>query len=308
VGVHAGLGLLSLGVARYLRREGTHQVEGAMEFMRIGEAGAERPVVMVDGVARDLSGLVADIGPETIQGLHAVLEGADLTALPVVETAGQRIGAPIARPRNIWCIGLNYSDHAAEAGMPVPTEPILFTKPGSSLCGPEDPILKSGHMTKLDWEVELGVVIGKPALELKSGEATDVVFGYTAVNDVSERNWQIERGGTWSKGKGYPNFCPTGPLLVTKDALDPADVAMTLDVNGARQQDGSTKTMIFDVAHIVEYLSHYVLLEPGDLICTGTPPGVGMGQTPPRYLNAGDEVVLNIARLGTQRNRVQATS
>jgi len=277
------------------------------DFMRIGEAGAERPVVVVDGVARDLSGLVPDIGPETIQGLRGVLEAADLEALPVVDLTGQRTGAPIARPRNIWCIGLNYSDHAAEAGMPVPMEPILFTKPGSSLCGPEDPILKSPHMTKLDWEVELGVVIGKPALELKPGEAMDVVFGYTATNDVSERNWQIERGGTWAKGKGYPNFCPTGPILVPKDALDPGDLEMSLDVNGARQQAGSTKTMIFDVAHIVEYLSHYVLLEPGDLICTGTPPGVGMGQTPPRYLEPGDEVVLSIAGLGTQRTVVQAT-
>lgn len=278
-----------------------------MEFMRIGEAGAERPVVMQNGVARDLSGVVPDIGPDTIQGLNAVLAGVDLGTLPEVDLAGQRIGAPIARPRNIWCIGLNYSDHAAEAGMPVPDEPILFTKPGSSLCGPNDPILKSPHMTKLDWEVELGVVIGKPALELRPGEAMDAVFGYTAVNDVSERNWQIERGGTWVKGKGYPNFCPTGPVLATKDEVDPSNLKMTLDVNGTRMQDGTTATMIFDVAHIVEYLSHYVLLEPGDLICTGTPPGVGMGMTPPLYLNAGDQLEMTVAGLGTQRNLVKAT-
>lgn len=278
-----------------------------MEFMRIGEAGAERPVVMQNGVARDLSGVVPDIGPDTIQGLNAVLAGVDLGTLPEVDLAGQRIGAPIARPRNIWCIGLNYSDHAAEAGMPVPDEPILFTKPGSSLCGPNDPILKSPHMTKLDWEVELGVVIGKPALELRPGEAMDAVFGYTAVNDVSERNWQIERGGTWVKGKGYPNFCPTGPVLATKDEVDPSNLKMTLDVNGTRMQEGTTATMIFDVAHIVEYLSHYVLLEPGDLICTGTPPGVGMGMTPPLYLNAGDQLEMTVAGLGTQRNLVKAT-
>jgi len=278
-----------------------------MEFMRIGAPGEERPAVKVDGTLRDLSPLVDDIGPDTLQGLRARLQDADLAALPAMDMTGQRIGSPIARPRNIWCIGLNYSDHAEEAGMPVPTEPILFTKPGSSLCGPNDPILKSRHMSKLDWEVELGIVIGKPALELTPGDAMDAVFGYVAVNDISERNWQIERGGTWVKGKGYPNFCPTGPVLVSKDALDPADLHMSLDVNGARQQDGSTRTMIFDVAHIVEYLSHYVLLEPGDLICTGTPPGVGMGQTPPRYLDAGDEVVLRIEGLGTQRNLVKAT-
>jgi 2-keto-4-pentenoate hydratase/2-oxohepta-3-ene-1,7-dioic acid hydratase in catechol pathway len=279
-----------------------------MQFMRIGEPQAERPVVMVDGTARDLTPLVADIGPDTIQGLRAALDGADLSQLPVVEIEGKRIGAPIARPRNIWCIGLNYSDHAAEAGMPVPTEPILFTKPGSSLCGPTDSILKSARMTKLDWEVELGVVIGKPALELSPGEAMDAVFGYCAVNDISERNWQIERGGTWIKGKGYPNFCPTGPVLVSRDEVgDPSNLTMTLDVNGTRMQDGSTATMIFDVAHIVEYLSHFVLLEPGDLICTGTPPGVGMGMTPPRYLEDGDEIVMQVEGLGTQRNTVRAT-
>jgi 2-keto-4-pentenoate hydratase/2-oxohepta-3-ene-1,7-dioic acid hydratase in catechol pathway len=284
------------------------QKEQSMQFMRIGEAGAERPVVLLDGVARDISGLVHDIGPDTIQGLRDTLNGVDLAALPVVPTEGVRIGSPIARPRNVWCIGLNYSDHAAEAGMAVPSEPILFTKPGSTVCGPNDPILKSPAMTRLDWEVELGVVIGKPALELTSGNAMDAVFGYCAVNDVSERAWQLDRGGQWSKGKGYPNFCPTGPVLVAKEDLgDPGDLAMQLSVNGTVMQDGSTATMVFDVAHIVEYLSHFCLLEPGDLICTGTPPGVGMGQRPPVYLNDGDHVRLSVAGLGDQHNVVRAT-
>jgi 2-keto-4-pentenoate hydratase/2-oxohepta-3-ene-1,7-dioic acid hydratase in catechol pathway len=163
-------------------------------------------------------------------------------------------------------------------------------------------------MTRLDWEVELGVVIGKPALELTSGNAMDAVFGYCAVNDVSERAWQLDRGGQWSKGKGYPNFCPTGPVLVAKEDLgDPGDLAMQLSVNGTVMQDGSTATMVFDVAHIVEYLSHFCLLEPGDLICTGTPPGVGMGQRPPVYLNDGDHVRLSVAGLGDQHNVVRAT-
>ncbi len=205
-----------------------------MKFMRIGAAGAERPAVLdAGGVARDISGIVPDIGPETIEGLAGRLAGVDLAGLPELAVEGARIGAPFARPRNIWCIGLNYSDHAAEAGMPVPSEPIIFSKPGSTLCGPTDPILTSPGMTKIDWEVELGIVIGKPALDIAPGTAMDHVFGYVAANDVSERSWQLERGGQWMKGKSYPNFCPCGPWLVTADEIpDPQALGMELSVNG----------------------------------------------------------------------------
>jgi 2,4-didehydro-3-deoxy-L-rhamnonate hydrolase len=279
-----------------------------MRFMRIGAAGAERPAILdAAGVARDISTIVPDIGPETIADLGARLAGVDLSTLPALDMAGQRIGSPIARPRNIWCIGLNYSDHAAEAGMPVPSEPIVFSKPGSALCGPTDPILTSPGMTKIDWEVELGIVIGAPALDIAPGTAMDHVFGYVAANDVSERAWQIERGGQWMKGKSYPNFCPCGPVLVTRDEIsDPQALGMELSVNGTLMQKGTTATMIFGVAHIVEYLSQFALLEPGDLIVTGTPPGVGMGQKPPRYLANGDVVELSIDGLGAQRSEVRA--
>lgn len=279
-----------------------------MKFMRIGEIGAERPVVQAeDGSWRDISGVVPEIGPETVADLDARLAGVARDGLPVVDPDGQRHGAPIARPRNIWCIGLNYSDHAAEAGMPVPKEPILFTKPGSALGGPTDPIPLPTGSVRLDWEVELGVVIGKPALNIAQAEAMDHVFGYVAANDISEREWQIERGGQWSKGKGYPGFCPCGPVLVTRDEIaDPQALAMELSVNGVTMQQGSTATMIFGVAHIVAYLSRFVLLEPGDLILTGTPPGVGMGKTPPVYLSDGDRVSLSIAGLGRQDTPVRA--
>lgn len=279
-----------------------------MQFMRIGQPGAERPVMQAkDGTWRDISGVVGDIGPETMAHLSERLAGVDPASLPNVSVAGQRIGAPIARPRNIWCIGLNYSDHAAEAGMPVPSEPIMFAKPGSTLCGPNDPILKPAHAGKLDWEVELGVVIGKPALGIKPENAMDHVFGYVAANDISEREWQIERGGQWSKGKSYPSFCPCGPVLVTRDEIpDPQDLAMELTVDGAVMQRGTTATMIFGVAHIVEYLSRFALLEAGDLIVTGTPPGVGMGKKPQRYLKPGERVELSIDRLGRHSNIVTA--
>ncbi|KAA9008221.1 fumarylacetoacetate hydrolase family protein [Histidinibacterium aquaticum] len=275
-----------------------------MKFLRIGPPGAEIPCVMdEDGQARDISSLVPDISPETIPHLTESLAGADLARLPAVPEG--RLGAPIARPRNVWCIGLNYSDHAAESGMDVPAEPILFSKSGAAVCGPTDPILKSAQMTKLDWEVELGVVIGRAALEIAPEEALDHVLGYCAVNDVSERAWQAERGGTWIKGKSYPNFCPTGPWLVTADEVpDPQALSMDLSVNGETMQRGSTDTMVYGVAHIVHYLSQFVLLEPGDLICTGTPPGVGMGMKPPRYLDVGDTVRLSVEGLGGQETPV----
>ena len=277
-----------------------------MQFMRIGQPGSERPVVQAqDGSWRDMSSIVSDIGPDSIEGLTAALGGFDPNALPVVDVTGQRIGAPIARPRNIWCIGLNYSDHAAEAGMPGPSEPIMFAKPGSTLCGPNDPILRPAHAAKLDWEVELGIIIGKPALGIAPEAAMDHVFGYVAANDVSERAWQIERGGQWSKGKSYPSFCPCGPVLVTRDAIpDPQALEMELTVDGEVMQRGSTATMIFGIAHLIEYLSRFALLEPGDLIVTGTPPGVGMGKKPQRYLKGGERVELSIAGLGRQSNLV----
>jgi 2-keto-4-pentenoate hydratase/2-oxohepta-3-ene-1,7-dioic acid hydratase in catechol pathway len=279
-----------------------------MRFMRIGQPGAERPVMQgQDGIWRDISGIIGDIGPDSVAGLTERLRGIDASGLPAVAIEGQRIGPPIARPRNIWCIGLNYSDHAAEAGMAVPAEPIMFTKPSSTLCGPNDPILKPAHADKLDWEVELGIVIGKPALCIKPEDAMDHVFGYVAANDISERAWQMERGGQWSKGKSFPSFCPCGPLLVSRDEIaDPQALGMELSVDGAVMQKGTTATMIFGVAHLVEYLSRFALLEPGDLIVTGTPPGVGMGKKPQRYLKAGERVELSIDGLGRQSNIVTA--
>ena len=260
-----------------------------------------------DGQARSIASLVDDIGPETLSGLRATLEGVDMDALPVVPTDNVRIGAPMAQPRNIYCIGLNYSDHAAEAGQPVPEQPILFNKSSGAYCGPNDGIPHADHMTKLDWEVELGVVIGKTALGVSEADALDHVWGYVTVNDVSERSWQIERGGQWTKGKSYPNFCPTGPWLVSADAVgDVQALDLRLEVNGERMQTGTTAKMVFGVAEIVSHLSQFLRLEPGDLICTGTPPGVGMGMSPQKWLVPGDEVELEVAGLGVQRQRVVA--
>ncbi|MDJ1018259.1 MAG: fumarylacetoacetate hydrolase family protein [Paracoccaceae bacterium] len=281
-----------------------------MKLMRLGARGRETPCVEdATGVLRDVSAVVPDFTPTTIPTLLETLSAQDLTSLPSVSHEGVRIGAPIARPHNVWCIGLNYSDHAEEANMPVPDEPILFTKPSSTVCGPNDSLLLPPESRKMDWEVELGVVISKPVFEIDKASAMDHVLGFTIVNDVSEREWQLERGGQWSKGKGYPNFCPTGPWLITTDAVaDPGDLAMSLTVNGETMQDGTTRTMIFDVPTIVYYLSRFCLLEPGDLICTGTPPGVGMGQKPQRYLQVGDEISLTVEGLGRQTQRVQASS
>ena len=256
---------------------------------------------------RDISGLVADITPQTIPDLSHRLSGVDIETLPLVPRDGMRVAAPFARPATIWCIGLNYSDHARETGAEIPKEPILFTKAAGTFCGPFDDILHSPEMLKLDWEVELGVVIGKRALRISEADALDHVLGYCTVNDVSERHWQIERGGTWIKGKSFPNFCPAGPVLVTRDEIaDPQALSMWLDVNGERMQDGSTATMVFTVAQIVSYMSHFALLEPGDLICTGTPPGVGMGKNPQRWLVPGDRVSLGITGLGEQAQTVRA--
>ncbi|MFY0682670.1 MAG: fumarylacetoacetate hydrolase family protein [Thalassovita sp.] len=277
-----------------------------MKFLRLGAEGKEVPCVLdTSNEARDISSLVADISPDSITDLVAAVAGVDLSTLPVVAQDGVRVATPMAQPRNIYCIGLNYSDHAAEAGMEIPAEPILFNKASGTFCAPFDPILYSPKMTKLDWEVELGIVIGKSALNITKEEAMDHVLGFTLVNDVSERSWQLERGGQWAKGKGFPNFCPTGPWIVTADEVDDAKaLPMWLDVNGQRMQNGNTDTMIFDVATIVSNLSEFMRLEPGDLICTGTPPGVGAGMKPPVWLKVGDEVKLGIDGLGEQAQTV----
>lgn len=277
-----------------------------MKLLRLELGGRIVPCVLDDrGHARDVSSLVSDFGPETAMSLAPTLAAANLSALPEVDRTAAKVLAPLSAPRNIWCIGLNYSDHAAESGMPIPDEPILFSKASSTYCSPDDPILWSDRMTKLDWEVELGVVIGKGGLDIAREDALDHVLGYVLVNDVSERAWQIERGGQWVKGKSFPNFCPTGPILTTTDELGPADnLAMWLDVNGERMQTGSTSKMIFNVPTIVSYMSEFCALQPGDLICTGTPPGVGLGMKPPRYLSPGDIVTLGIQGLGEQRQIV----
>ncbi|WP_380056881.1 fumarylacetoacetate hydrolase family protein [Falsihalocynthiibacter sp. SS001] len=276
-----------------------------MKYLRLGKEGAETPCVLdAKGVARDVSSLVRDFGPKTLADLPELFSELDLDELPIYE-GDKRVGTPISQPKNIYCVGLNYSDHAAEAGLPVPEEPILFNKSASTFCGPNAPLLYAAHMTKLDWEVELGIVIGKTALGVSPEEALDHVAGFTLVNDVSERAWQIERGGQWMKGKSFPNFCPTGPWLVTPDELDVQNLDMWLDVNGERMQTGTTAKMIFDVKTIVSYMSSYMMLEEGDLICTGTPPGVGMGMKPPRYLKVGDTVELGIEGLGKQKQTVE---
>jgi len=282
-----------------------------MKLVRFGDRGTERPgIVAADGTIRDCSAHVADYD-------HAFFAGGGLDRLrtlpanaPLPEVPpGVRLGAPVARPRNVFAIGLNYSDHARETGAAVPTEPILFMKATSAICGPHDHILIPRGSTKTDWEVELGVVIGRDAHALASqAAARDHIAGYCVANDVSERAFQLERGGQWSKGKSCPTFLPLGPWLVTADEVpDPRRLALTLDVNGRRRQTGDTATMIFDVFHIVHYLSQFVLLEAGDVIVTGTPPGVGMGCRPPEFLRAGDVVEAAVAGLGGQRNVCQAS-
>jgi len=282
-------------------------------LMRIGAPGAEKPVARVDDETYvDLSDLVEDVdetffaggGLDRIRPLVDERAGAGR----VQRFAGERIGAPIARPHQILCIGLNYRDHAAETGQAVPDEPILFTKSPNSMIGPHDDVRIPRGSTKPDWEVELGVVIGRRTSYLGSPEeARDAIAGYVVVNDVSERAFQIERGGQWTKGKSAETFNPTGPWLVTPDEIDDVlDLDMWLDVNGVRRQTGSTATMVFDPFVIVHYLSQFLVLEPGDLIDTGTPPGVGMGHRPPVWLQPGDVMELGIEGLGTQRQHVLA--
>jgi 2,4-didehydro-3-deoxy-L-rhamnonate hydrolase len=282
-----------------------------MYLMRIGPASSERPVVRIDdGHYVDVADVVDDFneaffGSYGLTRLEEVVQERS-AAGQLQEFAGERIGAPIARPHQILCIGLNYSDHAAETGAAVPEEPILFTKSPNSLIGPYDDVRIPRGSTKLDWEVELGVVISKRTSYLDSvDDAHDAIAGYLVVNDVSERAFQIERGGQWSKGKSAETFNPAGPCLVTPDEIDDVlKLRMWLDVSGVRRQDGSTSTMIFDPYFIVHYLSQFLVLEPGDLIDTGTPPGVGMGLKPQVWLKAGDVMELGIQGLGSQRQTV----
>jgi len=283
-----------------------------MRLVRIGPAGAETPGVLVDDdMFVDLSDIVNDFDEAFFaSGALATLGSVVAERVSAGRTepvGGRRFGAPFARPHQILCIGLNYSDHAAESGMAVPEEPILFTKSPNTLVGPNDDVLIPRGSTKTDWEVELGIVIGRRSLYLANeAEAEASIAGYVLVNDVSEREWQIERGGQWSKGKSAPTFNPAGPYLVTPDEVgNVLDLDMTLDIDGVRKQTGSTSTMIFSPAFIVHYLSQFLALEPGDLINTGTPPGVGLGQKPPTYLKGGEVMTLSISRLGTQTQAVR---
>lgn len=274
-----------------------------MKLLRYGPAGAEKPGVLDSaGRIRDLSGVVSDIGGEVLTRLDGM--NVDVEALPLV-TGSPRLGPCVAGTGKFICIGLNYSDHAAETGAKVPPEPIIFMKATSAICGPNDPILIPRGSEKTDWEVELGVVIGKPAKYVTEVDAMAHVAGYCVINDVSERAFQTERQGQWTKGKSCDNFGQTGPWLVTKDEVaDPQNLGMWLRVGDQMMQNGSTKTMVYGVAYLVSYLSQFFTLHPGDIISTGTPPGVGLGMKPPRYLRAGEVVTLGITGLGEQRQEV----
>jgi 2-keto-4-pentenoate hydratase/2-oxohepta-3-ene-1,7-dioic acid hydratase in catechol pathway len=279
-----------------------------MKLVRWGALGAEKPgLVDASGAIRDLSAVISDLdakvlAPESL----AVLAKIDPATLPFAP-ARSRLGCPVAFVSKLICVGLNYADHAKESGNPIPSEPVLFLKASSAVGGPDDDIVIPRNSRKTDWEVELGVVIGKRASYVEEAEALDYVAGYCVCNDVSEREFQIERGGTWDKGKGCDSFGPLGPWLVTRDEVaDPQALSMWLEVNGKRFQDGSTKTMIFGVAELVSYISRFMTLLPGDVISTGTPPGVGLGQKPPVFLKPGDVVRLGIEGLGEQRQTCRA--
>jgi 2,4-diketo-3-deoxy-L-fuconate hydrolase len=279
-----------------------------VKLLRFGPEGRERPGVLDnDGKIRDLSGVLDDLGPAALSPASLMrLKAVAAHTLP--EVAGNpRLGTPIAGTKKFIAIGLNYVDHAAESRLPIPAEPVVFTKAVSCIQGPNDPVVIPRGSLKTDWEVELGVVIGSRASYISEAEALSYVAGYCVINDVSERAYQLERGGTWDKGKGCDTFGPIGPWLVTADEVgDVHQLDMWLDVNGAPMQRGNTRTMIFGVAKIVSYLSEFMTLEPGDLITTGTPPGVGMGRDPQVYLKPGDQITLGIAKLGEQRQLVRA--
>lgn len=277
-----------------------------MKLLRFGPKGQEKPgIVGADGAVRDLSGIVDDIAGDVLsdEGLAAI-SAADLSTLPVVDV--DRYGPCVGQVGKFICIGLNYSDHAAESGMDVPPEPVIFAKATSAICGPNDNIEIPRNSTATDWEVELGVVIGKHTKYVSEAEALDHVAGYCVINDISERDFQIQRAGQWVKGKSADTFGPIGPWLVTRDEVpDPQNLPMYLEVNGKRVQDGNTNTMVYGVAHVVSYLSQFMSLQPGDIISTGTPPGVGMGMKPsPVYLKPGDKMELGIVGLGIQNQDV----
>ena len=279
-----------------------------MKLLRHGQAGAERPgILAADGTARDLSGLVPDIGGAVLSdtGL-AMLRGVDPMSLPKVAD-GTRLGPCVAGTGKFICIGLNYADHAAESGLAVPPEPVMFMKATSAIVGPFDEVSIPRGSQKTDWEVELAVVIGTAAKHVSEADALSYVAGYAVTNDVSERAFQLERSGQWTKGKSCDTFGPIGPWLVTRDEVaDPQNLAMWLTVNGVKRQDGSTRTMVYGAAFLVSYLSQFMTLHPGDVISTGTPPGVGMGMKPPQFLRDGDVVELEIAGLGRQRQIFRA--
>jgi 2-keto-4-pentenoate hydratase/2-oxohepta-3-ene-1,7-dioic acid hydratase in catechol pathway len=277
-----------------------------MKLLRFGDKGHEKPGIVdknedirsLESVIDDVAGAV--LGKASLEKLKAV----DLTMLPLV-MKGTRIGPCVGKVGKFICIGLNYSDHAAESGMTLPDEPEVFTKATSAICGPNDNIIRPKNSTKLDWEVELALVIGQEAKYVSEDKAEEYIAGYCVCNDVSERAFQLERGSQWDKGKGCDTFGPIGPWLVTSDEVgDPTNLDMWLEVNGHRFQNGSSRTMVFKPAFIVSYLSQFMSLQPGDVISTGTPPGVGLGQKPPVYLNVGDKIQLGIEKLGMQTQRV----
>ena len=279
-----------------------------MKLLRVGEKGKEKPAILdANGKIRDISSHVSDLNPqnlnfETISKIQRV----ETSSLPEI-SSDQRIGSCITSPGKFVAIGLNYSDHAAEVGAEIPKEPIMFMKATSSMCGPNDDVEIVSGSKKLDWEVELGIVIGKEAKHISEDQSQDHILGYCLVNDVSEREWQIEKMGQWVKGKSHDTYGPTGPYLVTKDEIkDINNLKMMLDVNGERMQTGNTSTMIFNVDIIVSYVSKFMSLQPGDIITTGTPPGVGMGRKPQVFLKAGDQMKLSIENLGEQNSKVVA--
>ena len=278
-----------------------------MKLVRFGSEGQEKPgLIDAEGKLRDLSGIIDDVAGAALSNASIQkLQALDVNGLPL-GPEGVRLGSCVTKVGNFIAVGLNYADHAAESGMAVPAEPVLFNKAPSCIVGPDDTVLIPRGSEKTDWEVELAVVIGERASYVSEADALNYVAGYCVCNDVSERSYQLERGGTWTKGKGCPTFGPLGPWLVTKDEVDTASLSMTLDVNGQRVQNGSTSTMVFQVPFLVHYISQFMILEPGDVITTGTPPGVGMGMKPPRYLKPGDVVELGIEGLGSQKQTTRA--
>ncbi len=279
-----------------------------MKLLRVGQKGNEKPAALDnDGKIRDISSYVKDLNPDELNfETISKLQDIDLSSLPELSSS-ERIGSCIMKPGKFVAIGLNYSDHAAETGANVPSEPIMFMKATSCIVGPNDDVEIVSDSKKLDWEVELGIVIGKEAKHISETQSQDHILGYCLVNDVSEREWQIEKMGQWVKGKSHDTYGPVGPYLVTKDEItDINNLNMSLDVNGNRMQTGNTSTMIFDVNVIVSYVSKFMSLQPGDIITTGTPPGVGMGKKPQQFLKAGDEMKLSIEFLGEQNSKVVA--